>query len=479
MDPNVLLVVLDSVRARNTSLHGYDNETTPFLSSFAQNRSTWYTQARSPAATSLTSHASIFTGMAVTQHGVTATHKRLEPGYSIFEQLAADGYETGVFSENTWITNVDAGLNRFDTVVGPQNLPFPDAVDPREFVATEGQGNYREYLSAAFESGQPARSLANGLAIKLEYDYPSLRPDILNSKASGETYINAFLDWQSQQTGPWAACLNLMDAHIPYEPPAEHDQWGGDKARTIQNSVTEQKWEFAGGQRPWWQKRALEGLYDGAIRHVDDLLERLVSALDSTGVLENTLLVITADHGEGFGERSHIRPTRIAEHNVAIHESLTHVPLVVHMPGKTPVKRVDEPVSLTAFPQAVQRARAGKVPSFVTSDPVVSVAVGLDEPKQRRAQPYIDDMGPYTATAKAVYEADSDGSIMKYVTWRDEERTVAAPNPRTSFTVSETGGEKINDVFESLGDAGVSGSGDGADSMSDTTREQLEDLGYI
>jgi arylsulfatase len=479
MDPNVLLVILDSVRARNTSLHGYDNETTPFLSSFGQDRSTWYTQARSPAATSLTSHASIFTGLAVTQHGITATNKKLEPGVSIFEQLAEDGYETGVFSENTWITNVDAGLNRFDTVVGPQNLPFPSAVDPREFVATEGQGNYHEFLSTAFDTGQPIRSLVNGLAIKLEYDYPALYPDFLNSKASGEVYIDAFLNWQSRQSGPWAACLNLMDAHIPYEPPAEYDMWGGDQARAIQESITEQKWEFAGGERPWWHKRALEGLYDGSIRYIDALLEHLVNELDSRNGLEDTILVITADHGEGFGERSHIRPVRIAEHNVAIHESLTHVPLLVHMPGKAPVKQVDKPVSLSAFPQAVARARDGQEPSFVTEDPVVSVAVGLDEPKQRRAEPYVDDMVPYTATSKAVYENSPDQHLTKYITWNDETRTIGIPDSRTSFVISQQGEQKVESVFKSLTDVGVAETGASTKEMDDTTREQLEDLGYI
>ncbi|WP_336135321.1 sulfatase-like hydrolase/transferase [Natronomonas amylolytica] len=478
MQPNILLIILDSVRARNTSLHGHINETTPFLSSLAKREATWYSQARSPAATSLTSHASIFTGRPVPEHGVTTTEKQLEPGHSIFEKLSEQGYSTAVFSENTWITNVDAGLNRFDTVYGPQNIPFPDAVDPREFVAKEGRGQYLEYLRSCFESKQPLRSLANGAAIKLAYDFPSVLPNALDTGASGAHYIDAFLNWQARQTEPWAVCLNLMDAHIPYEPDDAYDQWGGDQAREIQNDVEEQKWEFAGGQRPWWEKKALEGLYDGSILQLDSLLKDLVEELETRDVLDKTFLVITADHGEGFGEPSNLRPVRIAEHNVAIHECLTHVPLVVRAPNQKTPKRIDEPVSLDSFPRAVERLLEEAEPSFVTDEPVVSTAVGVDKPKQARAEPYVDTLSPYTATSRAVYEAD-DGRVKKYVTWREEEQTVEIVSAQNSFVVSENGGHRVEDVFGSFEESAISRVGHELENMSDSTQKQLEDLGYI
>jgi arylsulfatase len=478
MEPNVLLVVLDSVRARNTSLHGHDNETTPVLESLAE-RATWYTQARAPAATSLTSHASIFTGLAVPEHGLTTPERVLRPGNTIFEQLRDDGYTTGVFSENTWITDVEAGLNRFDTVVGPQNVPFPSAMNPRRFVADEGRGQYGAFLREALQSDAPLRSLCNGLAIKGAYDFPALVPDWLKATTTGARYVDELTDWMDDTDGPWAACLNLMDAHIPYEPPADHDRWGGDRARSLQNHIKEQKWEFSGGKRPWWQKRALEGLYDGAIRQADALVGEVVDALEARGELDDTLLVVTADHGEGFGERSLVRPNvRVAEHNVSIHEALLHVPLLVKAPGQTEGERVDDLVSLAAFPTAVERARDARDPDFRTDDPVVSTAVGLDEAKQARARPHVEDLSLYTATTQAVYDRDGD-DVVKYVTWRDRARTISVPDTFTSYVREDTDHGRVDDVFGAFGESTLVDAGSGVDEMDETTQRQLEDLGYI
>jgi len=511
MRPNVLLVVLDTVRARNTSLHGHVNETTPFLTSFADD-ATWYTQARAPAATSLTSHASIFTGLSVPEHGLTATDRSLEPGHSVFERLRDDGYRTGIFSENTWITEVDVGLDRgFEKIVGPQNLPFPDAVDPRGFVADAGRGDYVGYVRESLASDAPVRSLVNGVAIKLAYDYPALLPDALRSRARGDAYVDALFRWIDDTDGagdgggrhdddgnghsdgdePWAACINLMDAHNPYEPPATHDHWGGERARAIQNDLDEQKWEFAGGQRPWWQKRALESLYDGAVRQADAVVAELVGRLRERGVYSDTLVVVTADHGEGFGERSHVRPdVRIAKHNVGIHEVLTHVPLLVKRPGQESGERVDDIVSLSAFPTAVERVQnreqsrdsataAPDRPLFVRDGPVVSTAVGLNEAERRRAAPYVDDLSPYTATSRAVYERGDDGRVRKYVTWRDVVKTFEVPDPETSFVAADTDEGRVDAVFEDLTDAGVTGDGTAVDDLDGETRRHLEDLGYV
>lgn len=480
VEPNILLVVLDSVRARNTSLHGYGRETTPFLSTLAE-ESVVYTQARAPAATSLTSHASMFTGRPVPEHGLRATSNRLEPGHTIFEQLVERGYETAVFSENTWITQVDVGLNRgFETIHGPQNVPFPEAVDPRAFVAESGMGQYAPYLRTAMRDSQTLKSLANGVSIKLAYDYPKLLPDILRPNSEGNHYVDAFLDWQSARESPWAACLNLMDAHIPYEPSAEHDLWGGKQLRAIQDSISEQKWQFAGGQRPWWQREALESLYDGAIRQADAAVERLFAALEQREVLDETLVVVTADHGEGFGEYSHIRPgVRIAEHNVSVHESLLHVPLVVREPGDTSSRRVDDLVSLTAFPTAVNRLLNHGNPSFATDEPVTSTAVGLDKPKQDRASQFVGDLSLYTKPTNAVYDYGPDDRVRKSVARGDMSLTVEIPTVQNNFVVARTDEGRVGSVFEHFESTNISTEGTDVDGMDADTRRHLEDLGYV
>ena len=97
--PNVLLVILDSVRAKNTSLLGYPRETTPKLETFAKNATT-YTNARAPGIHSISSHTSIFTGYHVAEHQATSHGASLRPGHTVWEMLSGAGYRTGLFTPN-------------------------------------------------------------------------------------------------------------------------------------------------------------------------------------------------------------------------------------------------------------------------------------------------------------------------------------------------------------------------------------------
>lgn len=478
MAPNVLLVVLDTVRAQNTSAYGHANETTPFLSKFAE-RATRYKQARAPAARSLDSHVSIFTGLHVEEHDIVHTGDKLAPGHTIWESLADSGYATGVFSENNWITDIDAGLkDAFQHVEAPRDIPFPQALDPTTFVAEEGQGQYKAFFRHALSSDHPIRSLLNGATTKVQSDYPTFLPrDTVGTH--GSTYTDLFLDWEADQTQPWAACVNYMDAHHPYEPELRFDHWGGSDLRAIQRDIEDVKWEFNGGQRPWWERRALEALYDGCIRQLDRELERVIQTLSERGELENTLVVVTSDHGEGFGNPSRIRQdARVASHSVAIHECLLHVPLIVKYPGQEDGEIIRDVVSLTDFPAAVEATVDGDRHhnSFATDGPVIATVHGLDDPVQERASRYVDDLRPYTATARAVYEEDEVG-VHKRVTWRDAERTIAIKDAQTAWTVSEDGGERVRETFEEISEVNVKESG--SDNFDERSVQQLKDLGYM
>lgn len=487
MEPNVLLVVLDTVRAQNTSLHGHANRTTPFLETFARERATWFEQARAPAARSLDSHVSLLTGLAVAEHGVTGATDRLAPGNTIFEELSDAGYRTGVFSENNWLTDVDAGIkDAFDHVQGPRNVPFPEAMDPTTFVVEHGQGAYQEFLRAAVTSDAPLKALANGASLKVGADYQHLLPRQLRPRTSthGGEYLDHMLDWVDAGSGPWAACLNLMDGHHPYEPAPEHDHWGGDRCRSLQDDIEDVKWEFNGGARPWWQRRALEGLYDGTVRQCDAVVERLVSALEERGVLDETMLVVTSDHGEGFGEPSRIRPdTRVASHSDGMHEVLLHVPLVVKFPGQSTGRRVADAATITGFPGSVRRVLNDEdgVEPFVP-DHVVATVPGLDTRVQERARRYCDDLTPFVGHGRVVYETAEDG-VRKDVVWESGdlhvEREIHVRDAQTAYVTDTDVDGRVDAVFDALSDEGVKQEGAGIDDVDAGTRQRLEDLGYV
>jgi arylsulfatase len=205
------------------------------------------------------------------------------------------------------VQEVQLGLKAgFDTIQGPQNVPFPDALDPRTFVAHEGKGQYSQFLRASLQHEATSKSLLNGLFIKLASDYPGLVP-MLGGSAPGTVYKALFADWVSQRDGPWAACVNLMDAHLPYTPKDRFNRWGDGRLLDIQES-TPGKWELTCSDTGWWERKAIEQLYDGTILQVDSVVEEIIGTLERSGELDDTLVIVTSDHGEGFGELSQTPP---------------------------------------------------------------------------------------------------------------------------------------------------------------------------
>jgi len=481
---NVLLVVMDSVRARNVGHLGHERDTTPFLDAFADG-ATVHREARAPGRWSLPAHASLFTGRHVAEHRLFDEGRQLRPGNTIWADLSERGYETGVFSYNGYINGAtESGLERdFDTVEGYRDPPFPEAANPQGI-----RGQHREFLRRCVDSGRPVRSALNGLLMKLAWDHPErvperLRRETMAGETPDEVYVEEFLDWQRDREGPWAACLNLMITHNPFEPTPEHDRWGTDRAREIQDSLAFGNWEFLGGQEPLDDLAALEVLYDGTIREADAHVRRIVETLRERNDLEDTLVVVTGDHGEGFGGPDPIRPDLpTVQHVVGSHEHLLHVPLVVKYPGQTDRIEVDDPSSLTAFPRVARAVADGEdvVPgeTFVPDDGrVLASTHGLNEVNWERMLEFCDgDTDRFDEETRVVYERDGDRTL-KHLGWRDRAVTVAVEDPRTRRIVEgHDPATVVADAFDDLTDASViDAAGAGIDAE---TERRLEALGY-
>ncbi|MFC7196163.1 sulfatase-like hydrolase/transferase [Halosimplex aquaticum] len=310
--PNVLLVVLDSARARNCSLYGHDNETTPFLSEFADDAVT-FEQARAPSVHSISSHASIFTGYHTEEHDVTEHKSFVRPEATVWHRIAAEhGYETGLFTPNVIVAQTSNLGDVFDTCVGPKRAKFrlfDDALAPLD---VQGRLSPKEYAREALGHDKPIRSLLNGVYKKLESRGGSHDP----TSEGGDVYVDEFLSWADERSGPWAACLNLMDSHTPFEPDPEYDNWSDDAAERARERVHDDEVPEPFTDAFWEHLADLEPLYDGTIRQADAAVERLVEALDERGLLDETTVVVTSDHGEGFGERTELDPdVRLRHHS--------------------------------------------------------------------------------------------------------------------------------------------------------------------
>ncbi|WP_226006675.1 sulfatase [Natrinema salinisoli] len=361
---NVLFVVLDTVRADHLGPYGYERETTPELSAFAD-EATVFDSAVAPAPWTLPVHASLFTGLYPSQHGADQESPYLEDATTLASVLSAAGYDTACYSSNAWITpytNLTDGFDEHDSFfeVLPRDVlsgPLASA-----WQALNDNDYLREMAAKIVRFGAMAHErLASGEGADTK------TPSVIDRTRS-------FIDDSESDRG-WFAFVNLMDAHLPYYPPAEYRETfvpGVDPDDVCQNSKV-----YNAGVRDVdgdeWDD--IRGLYDAEIAHMDAELGRLLDWLRATGQWEDTTVVVCADHGELHGEHG------LYGHEFALYDELINVPLLVKHPDLEAGRRDDLVELLDLYhttldalavdPDAVVGATAGDGP--VPRDPTRSL----------------------------------------------------------------------------------------------------------
>ncbi|MCC6927944.1 MAG: sulfatase-like hydrolase/transferase [Gemmatimonadaceae bacterium] len=317
--PNVLLLVLDTVRAISMSLYGYERETTPQLAAWGK-RGVVFEQAYSTAPWTLPSHASMMTGRWMHELSTDWMVPLDARDATLAEVLSRAGYRTGGFVANTDYTSAEVGLDR-------------------------GFGHFEDYTLNASQLLRSS-SLWRALA-RIEV----LRRVIGNhdnlGRRTAPDITHAFRAWAARDTTrPYFAFLNYYDAHRPYFPPGA---WAA-KFQTPGTPLNT-RYRKENGQVPNPTPAQVQGAidaYDGAIAYLDDQLGALLRELESSGELRRTIVVITADHGEEFFEH------RLWDHGNSLYAPSVHVPLIVLAPGRVPEGvRVPSPVSARSIPATI------------------------------------------------------------------------------------------------------------------------------
>jgi arylsulfatase A-like enzyme len=195
-------------------------------------------------------------------------------------------------------------------------------------------------------------------------------------------HVNAtFLDWASRHSErPFFAVLNNFDAHQPYKAPAPFNTAFMDTPPRYWVDEYERVY-------PADERTAFRDAYDTCLLYLDSELDRLLAALQGRGVLDNTLVIVTADHGEEFGEYQ----DDVIIHGRSINFASLHVPLVMVYPKSIPAAtRRSETVSLRDIPATVMSIVApgeshpfpghsladyarGQVPAAVAAEPRLSI----------------------------------------------------------------------------------------------------------
>jgi len=284
--PNVLLVVIDTLRSDYCSCYGFPADTTPNMDALAL-QGVRFENVYSPMPTTTPAHASLFTARPPLIHGVLKNgHVLPSSASTLAEILKGAGYETAAF--------VSA---------------FP--VKGR-FGFAQGFDVYDDDFTGADSSFRDA-----GMTMPGEKGNCDRRAHETTKKA---------LEWLRGREGdrPFFLWVHTYDPHFPYNPPPEYAD----------------RFLPAGGGLS--QKASVDGLYCGEVLFADTELGRLVAELDRTVAGEDLLVIVTSDHGEGLLQHDWMG------HGLLLYEEAVRVPLVMRWPGVIePGAVVEEPVELT------------------------------------------------------------------------------------------------------------------------------------
>lgn len=312
--PNVLLIVVDTLRADHLDAYGYSRQTSPQLARLAE-QGVLFETAIAPSSWTLPSHASMMTGVYPHDHHAEVTDDFLDERHAtVAESFRARGYRTAAFSGNVTFFSVKAGMGR-------GFLHFEDFV----------------YGIAPLFSQISLGGRLQGWLHRLGY-----RGDLVGRRHARD--INRrVLSWlQATEGRPFFVALNYFDVHDPYAPPEPYRHlFTAEKEPGGRLSVQLNLYPTMSPQEVQGEVAA----YDGAIRYMDDSLKELWTQLEESGRLRNTVVVVTSDHGEAFGEHG------LFTHGNGLCMEEIRVPLILWAPGKVPGNlRIRRPVSLADVP---------------------------------------------------------------------------------------------------------------------------------
>lgn len=307
--PNVLFIILDTVRAKSMGMFGGAFDNTPRLKEWARG-GVVFDRAFSTASWTLPSHASMFTGAYASIAGADWKVPLSEDRRTLAEVMRDRGFATGGFVANSvaaWYrTGLAQGFARYDdTKYSVTEFALSTTLTQTHSVVTSFfEWERSHWIRGAVKAALPLSLVPHGNYVAHDF-----------MRAGDVT--DGFLRWQGGLEGrPYFAFLNFFDAHAPYVPPMRYQTMYGAEGLDIDR-------------------------YHGAIRYMDDEIDRLLRTLEARGALRNTIVIITSDHGELFGEHG------LVGHGNGLYMDQLHVPLVIlNAPGVTAGQRIGRLVSL-------------------------------------------------------------------------------------------------------------------------------------
>ncbi len=327
--PNVILISLDTLRADHLGCYGYPRPTSPFLDQLAEQNVLFENEYVQLPGT-LPSHMSILTGLYPDEHGVFPPDGALAADIPILpEVLRNAGYQTAGFTEGGYVAGhfgFARGFDQFDDDV-------PKLCNDIEVVFSRGLGFLRER-----DRSRPFFLFLHSYAIHDPYfppvPYTDLyleeQPPLSESTASEDFDFYRFPemppmtpDREKEHRLIYTATRSLIERQLPPGVPLPTGPNLGKFNRGAIDDAPPEALTF------------YTALYDATINYVDDVLRAFFGSLDNLKVLDNTIIVITSDHGEEFFEHDRLTHTQV-------YQECLHVPLIVLAPSAPTGRRVPD-----------------------------------------------------------------------------------------------------------------------------------------
>ena len=305
----ILLISLDTTRPDHLSAFGYDRPTTPTLARLAQEGAV-FTHARATSSWTLPSHMSLFTGLPPGLHDVVIDFQTLDQGHKTLGQI---------FQK--------AGFG----TAGVYSAPYVHG----KYGFDRGMDYYERGTQEPMVFDLPPAQQRAQIELREQIGHKEITSQLVTERGL------SLLDRLSQ---PRKLCfLHYFDAHYDYMAPPRIASRFVDRAYTgpITGKNAEALARQLGPTPAAADVEQLEGYYDAELAWIDENLARLLARQKQRGELEQTLVVVVADHGEAFFEHGRYG------HRFDLHDEVLRIPIIVWAPGRVPAGRViDSDVSI-------------------------------------------------------------------------------------------------------------------------------------
>ncbi|WP_435196357.1 sulfatase [Natronomonas sp. EA1] len=487
--PNIVMLVLDTARARNLSCYGNDRKTTPAIDALAAD-GVRFSRATSISPWTLPSHSSLFTGVPPSIHQTNSLESQLPDSLTTMaEMLRGYGYDTIGMSANPWFSSqfgIVRGFDKFHHLFGP--------------FATS---SYREFVMSLTDSRRsiPERAYAllsnQSLTELARNSITATHRHFVDEDDDGARKAVEHASETIGQPDPYFLFINFLEPHLPFKPPTDcrrrfiPDDVSDDRLESINQDAT--AYNIRNVEMNATEFDILERLYDAEIYHVDRQIKRILTLLEESSQLENTIVIVLGDHGENIGDHG------LMAHHYSVHETLTHVPLIVNYPGVFDGGEVvNDRVSSLDVPATIERLMANQRKcnkTFKSQQHGVPLQ-NRNESQRRIFSEYLNPMPPikrlreksenpafdvskYDRQLRAIYVDNlkfvtgTDGHRALYDLSTDSEESENIMNERPERA------KELEQVIEEWIKANSSELNQPMASPGETVQERLGDLGYL